>query len=122
MNVGGLRNVIDAAHVEALERGRPGVRYQLCGVNAPQIRIFELLREHTGRSFPLRLPSQAATLVGVLDVLTARAFRRTPLLTAGTVQILVRDWAFDSDEAVKDLGYHITSLQDGFERCLAELT
>lgn len=112
---------VAAGHVAALERGRPGASYRLCGVNAPQIRIFELLRDETGRPLPRRVPATAATMIAAVEELTANLFGRPPQLTVGTVEILVRDWAYDSDEAIRELDYHITPLGDGFARCLAEL-
>lgn len=113
---------VAAGHVAALERGRPGARYQLCGVNAPQIRIFELLRDATGRPLPRRIPTAAATIIAAVEELTADLFGRPPQLTVGTVEILVRDWAYESDVAIRELDYRITPLGDGLAQCLAELS
>ncbi|MBI1875742.1 MAG: NAD-dependent epimerase/dehydratase family protein [Acidobacteria bacterium] len=112
---------VAAGHVAALERGRAGARYRLCGVNAPQIKIFELLREQIGRPLPRRIPRAAATMAATVEELAAALFGRSPQLTSGTVEILIRDWAFDSDDAMRELDYRITPMGDGLARCLAEL-
>ena len=46
---------------------------------------------------------------------------RPPLLTAGTVEILTRDWPLDSECAQRDLGYRVTPLRDGIARVLDQL-
>jgi farnesol dehydrogenase len=104
---------VAAAHVAALERGVPGCRYLLGGENAPQIRVFEILRRLTGRRLPARIPTWAAALIAVAYEARAALFRRPPRLTVGTLEILLRDWPLDSDLARRELGYGATALEDG---------
>jgi nucleoside-diphosphate-sugar epimerase len=112
---------VAAGHVAAVERGRPGARYALGGENLPQMRAYEIVRELTGRRLPRRLPARLATLVGAVEELRASITGRPPLLTAGTVEILTRDWPMDSSLAAGDLGYRITPLRDGITRLLEQL-
>src|SRR5688572_23632165 len=51
-------------YVEALERGRVGMQYRLGGENVPQMRVFEIVREVTGRPLPWRIPYAAAEAIG----------------------------------------------------------
>ncbi len=108
-------------HVAAMERGRPGATYRLGGENAPQMHVFDLVRELTGRPLPRRLPAALATIVGAAGELGARLTGRPPQLTAGTVRILTHDWAMDSSAAVDDLGYRIMPLRDGIARVVEQL-
>jgi farnesol dehydrogenase len=108
-------------HVAALEHGQPGSRYNLGGENAPQMRVFEIVRELTGRPLPRRVPAWLATLMGAVEELRAAATGRPPLLTAGTVEVLTRDWAMDSAVAIRELGYHITPLREGITRVVAQV-
>ena len=109
------------AYVEALERGRAGTQYRLGGENAPQVRVFEIVRELTGRSLPWRIPYTAAEAIGSVEELRARFTGAMPLLTRSTVDIFRHDWALDSSAAVRDLDYRITPLADGLKRTLESL-
>jgi farnesol dehydrogenase len=108
-------------HVAALEHGRLGARYQLGGENALQMRVFEIVRELTGRPLPRRVPFGVAVSLAVIEEARARLTGRPPLLTVGTAEILDRDWEMDSSLAEQDLGYHITPLRDGAARMIAQL-
>jgi len=108
-------------HCAALERGRPGARYQLGGENAPQRRVFEIVQEITGRRPPQRIPFPAAMLLGAMEELRVGLIGGTPLVTRGAVDIFRHDWSLDSSEAVRDLGYTITPLAEGVRRTLAAL-
>jgi farnesol dehydrogenase len=107
-------------HVAAVERGRPGERYRLGGENHPQMRVFELVRELTGRALPRRLPAWMAVGIGALEEVRAGLTGRPPLLTAGTVKVLTQDWTMDSSVAVDELGYCIKPLEDGIARVVAQ--
>ena len=108
-------------HVAALERAEAGARYVLGGENAPQMRLFEIVRELTGRRLPRRIPAAVGVMVGALEELKATLTGRPPLLTAGTVEVLTRDWAMDSSLAIRDLGYVVTPLREGIARVIATL-
>ena len=109
-------------HLRALERGQPGARYILGGENAPQMRVFELLRDATERRLPRRIPYAAAHLLALAEEARATVFGANPLLTRGTLEIFRHDWALESGTAIRDLGYHVTPLSTGFDRTLASLT
>jgi NAD+-dependent farnesol dehydrogenase len=113
---------VAAGHVAALERARPGMQYRLGGENAPQMRIFKIVRDLTGRPLPHRIPYVAASALGLVEEWRARAFNGAPLLTRGTVEIFRHDWPLDSTDAVRDLGYHMTPLTDGAARTVRALT
>jgi NAD+-dependent farnesol dehydrogenase len=107
---------VAAAHLSALQFGTPGARYLLGGENAPQIRVFEIVRTLTGRALPRRIPDWLASPAAFADELTAAWFHRTPLLTTGTLEILLRDWPLAHERASEELGYRVTPLEDGVAR------
>jgi farnesol dehydrogenase len=107
-------------HVSALVQGQPGGRYHLGGENAPQMRVFEIVRDLTGRSLPRRVPVALATVMGATGELWAGITGRPPLLTAGTVEVLTRDWAMDSSAAIRELGYRIMPLREGIARVVEQ--
>jgi farnesol dehydrogenase len=108
-------------HAAALERGAIGSRYALGGENAPQTRVFQIVQQLTGRRPPLRIPFPIAGMLGAVEELRAAAFGGTPLVTRGAVEIFRHDWSLDSAEAIRDLAYTITPLDDGIRRTVASI-
>jgi NAD+-dependent farnesol dehydrogenase len=106
------------AHVAALESGRIGEEYVTGGENLPQIRAFEVLRDVRGTPLPRRIPPLVARVLAVGEETFAVRWR-TPQLTRGTVNILLRDWPLDSHRSVAELSYRVTPLKDGVKRMLA---
>jgi nucleoside-diphosphate-sugar epimerase len=109
------------AYVEALERGRAGTQYCVGGENVPQIRLFEIVRQLTGRALPWSIPYSAAEAIGQVEELRARLTGRPPLLTRRTVDIFRHDWPLDSSSAARDLDYCITPLAVGIGRLIENL-
>jgi len=108
-------------HCQALERGAIGGQYRLGGDNAPQRRVFELVRAITGRALPVRIPFPVADALGALEELRVAMFGGVPLLTRGAVEIFRHDWSLDSSDAVRDLGYRMTPLEDGIRRTVESI-
>jgi farnesol dehydrogenase len=115
-----VRDVADA-HVSALEHPAPAAEYGLGGVNTSQLRPFEILKTLTGRGLPRRVPYWAAGLVARLDVARARLTGRMPQLTPETVEIFRHDWPVESAEAVRDLRFKVTPLDEGVAAVVADL-
>lgn len=107
---------VAAGHAAALERGAPGGRYVLGGENAPQSRVFEIVRDLTGRRLPRRIPFPIADALGSIEQLRVGVFGGTPLITRGAVDIFRHDWSLDSSETIRQLGYTITPLAEGIRR------
>lgn len=112
---------VAAAHVAALTHGLPGRRYLLGGENAPQMRVFDIVRTLTGRAQPRRLPGWAASLGALAYELRASWFGTMPLLTTGTLEILLRDWPLGHALAGEELGYTVTPLEQGVRQVLDAL-
>lgn len=106
------------AHVAALERGRPGVEYLLGGENAPQVRIFEIVRDVTGARLPPRIPYTVAMAAAAVEELRTRLTGRPPRVTRGAVEIFRHDWPLDSARSVTELSYRITPLAAGIRGLL----
>ena len=112
---------VAAGHCAALEHGTIGGRYALGGENAPQGRLFDVVRELTGRKPPMRIPFPIASALGAAEELRVALFGGKPLVTRGAVDIFRHDWSLDSSSAVRELGYTITPLADGIRRTLESL-
>ena len=110
---------VAAAHVAAAESPGASGEYTIGGENAPQMRVFEILRELTGEPLPRRLPFAAARVAARIEELRARWTGHLPLLTRGVVKILRCDWSMDSGRSVRELNYRITPLYEGIRRTVA---
>ncbi len=108
-------------HCAALERGAPGARYVLGGVNATQAQVFDIVEQLTGRPRPRRIPFAIARALGAAEELRVRLTGGTPLVTRGAVEIFRHDWSLDSSIAVRDIGYQMTPLDEGLRRTVAAL-
>jgi len=110
------------AHLAALERGRLGEEYVLGGDNRSLNDFFRLLEDISGVRHPVRhLPFAAGKMVGALGLLRARLFGRPPQLTPGVVEIFKHDWVYSSAKAVRELGYHVTPLEEGLKKTIDSL-
>lgn len=109
-------------HVLAMERGRSGERYFLCGDNVSMNDLFATLERVSGIPRPTRhLPYSVAKALGATLYAWAEMTGRPPLLTHEVVDVFKEHWAYRSDKAKSDLGYEPASLEDGLSRTVAWL-
>ena len=115
-----LNTDVVAAHLAALDRGRPGQEYVLGGDNRSLNDLFRLLAELSGVRRRVRhLPFVAGKMVGGIELAKARLFGRSPQLTPGVVEVFKHDWVYSSAKAAAELGYHVTPLEDGLRTTLS---
>jgi nucleoside-diphosphate-sugar epimerase len=108
------------AHVNAVSRRLSQSEYALGGVNAPQMRIFEILRELTGTRLPRRIPFAVASAFGWIEEQRAGLTGRPPLITRGAVEIFRHDWRLDSSRSIDELSYRILPLEMGLKAMLSD--
>lgn len=109
------------AHVAALTRGEAGAELAVGGDNAPQIQLFEALRQKTGSPLPRRYSRRLAQVLAWAEEIAARG-KRAPRLTRGTVKILDTDWPLDSRRSVDRLSYRMTPLQQGLDAMFSAIS
>jgi farnesol dehydrogenase len=113
---------VAAGHVAALERGRKGERYFLCGENVDMNGFFASLARVASVSPPrLHIPYVAATLLGLSLLGWAELTGHPPLLTHQVVNVFREHWAYTSAKAERELGYRPTPLDDGLRQTVAWL-
>jgi NAD+-dependent farnesol dehydrogenase len=111
-----------AAHLAALERGKFGEEYVLAGENRSLNDFFRLLAGLTGVRRQIRhLPFVAGKLVGAMELARAHLTGRSPHLTPGVVDIFKYDWIYSSAKAISELGYRVTSLEEGLTTTIEKL-
>jgi farnesol dehydrogenase len=113
---------VAAGHVAALERGRSGERYLLCGDNVDMRGFFAALERVTGVAPPRRhIPYGVASALGRAAYLWAELTGHAPQLTHEVVGVFREHWAYSSTKAIQELGYRVTPLEAGLRQTLASL-
>jgi len=113
---------VAAGHVAALERGRKGERYFLCGENVDMNGFFDSLARVASVPPPrLHIPYAAATLLGLSLLGWAELTGHPPLLTHQVVGVFREHWAYTSAKAERELGYRPTPLDEGLRQTVAWL-
>jgi farnesol dehydrogenase len=108
-----------AAHLAALERGKPGDPFLLGGDNRTLNDFFRVLADASGIRHKVRhLPFWVGKMAGGLEVARARLFGHSPQLTPGVVDIFRSDWVYSSAKAQRELGYRLTPLEEGIRKTL----
>jgi len=108
-----LPDVVNA-HLAAIEKGKLGEEYVLGGDNRSLNEFFRILSDLTHVRRPVRhLPFALGKFAGIMEVARARAFGHIPQLTPGVVEIFKHDWVYSSAKAMCDLGYGMTTLEEG---------
>jgi farnesol dehydrogenase len=108
------------AHVAALTHGAPGAQHVVGGENAPQMRLFEIVRQLRGRALPRRVPYPVANALGAIEEARVRIAGGAPAITRGAVEIFRHDWPLDSQASTAALGYRVTPLERGLEAMLGQ--
>jgi farnesol dehydrogenase len=104
-------------HAQALERGRSGERYFLCGDNVSLVDFFATLGRVAGVAPPTRhIPYGVASLLGRTLWAWAELTGHPPELTHQVVDVFREHWAYASAKAERELGYPRTSLESGLGR------
>jgi farnesol dehydrogenase len=113
---------VAAGHVAALERGRKGERYFLCGENVDMNAFFATLGRVSPAPPPRRhIPYGVASLLGRALFGWAELTGQPPLLTHEVVKVFREHWAYSSAKARAELGYEPTPLEEGLRRTVTWL-
>jgi NAD+-dependent farnesol dehydrogenase len=105
---------VAVGHGLALEKGRRGERYFLCGQNATLTELFALVQEMTGVAPPRwHLPYPVASALGRGMWIWAELTGLAPQMTQGEVGVFREHWAYSSAKAERELGYRSRPLREG---------
>jgi farnesol dehydrogenase len=106
-------------HAAALEQGRRGERYFLCGENVDMNGLFSRLQEVSGVAPPRRhIPYGLASVLGWTLWTWAELTGHPPPLTHEVVEVFREHWAYASAKAERELGYRSRPLVEGLRACL----
>ena len=106
-------------HVMALEKGVAGEKYIIGGVNTSFNDFFSRLKNLSGKAYvTFHLPQSCMMLYAWQEELRAKMFGIEPKITRPWVKKYSHHLACSSDKAVRELGYKITPLDEGFGKTL----
>ncbi len=104
-------------HVLAMKNGRAGERYLLGGDDATYWELFDQIAEIGGQKYKLyKMPLGVLLTFGKFQLFLAENFGRQPMITPGWVRKYLYKWSVSSEKAKKELGYEITSLENGIQK------
>ena len=106
------------SHVSAVERLDVRGEFVLGGENAPQRRLFELVRQRTGHRLPREIPWPLAATAAAGYEMASKWTGGPPLITRGAVEIFRNDWSLNSARSVGELSHRIRPLEEGFSAVL----
>ncbi len=111
----GGKNVIDVAEaargmVMAMEGGRNGEKYLICGENYTYEELFRAIAAHQGRRRCfLRLPDFLLKAAGALGDLLARCGMKVEFGSVNMKILMIKNY-YDTDKAFRDFGFRPGSL------------
>ena len=118
MNIVAVEDVA-AAHVLALQRGRPRERYIAGGVNLTLAELWRLIARASGRpQRAFRLPYAIAAAASRLDAVRVRATGGVPAIPLEGVRMGRLEMYSSSAKAAAELGYRPSSPADAIERAV----
>jgi dihydroflavonol-4-reductase len=128
MRIHGGRHVIfpvyvrDVAHAVwlALQRGRPGQVYNICGPCLTHLQINETVeRLLGGRLRWVNTPARGMVLLARVWTWLSRFTRREPYYPLGLYPYVFYDWQVSIDKARRELGFEPTPFEEGARETLA---
>lgn len=106
-----------AGHLLAAERGRPGQRYILGGVNLTLKELLDTLSRITGIPAPrFRFPYALALVAGYFDHVVSRLFGRVPQIPLEGVRMARHKMFVDCAKAGRELDFRPGPLEAALER------
>jgi dihydroflavonol-4-reductase len=115
---GGGNNFVDVRDVAAgilaaADRGRPGERYILGGVNRSYTAFYSELARVAGRPISrFRLPTAVARIGAAIGDRLKKKRTKRPLLTSAQARLLGLFFYYDSGKARRELGYSTRPLRE----------
>jgi len=112
-------NDVVEGHILAMDKGRSGEKYILGGINVPYQKFFNQIRTNSLRnSRIIQLSKNVFKGLAFLQWLCYKIIGSRPYFTAKSIDYLFNNYTFSSDKAINELGYQITSLEEGLQRTI----
>jgi nucleoside-diphosphate-sugar epimerase len=116
-------NDVVEGHILAMDYGRSGEKYILGGINVPYQKFFSQIRtKSSNHSRIIQLSKKVFKGLAILQWMSYKTIGSRPYFTSKSIDYLFNNYTFSSDKAINELGYQITSLEEGLQRTIDFLT
>lgn len=110
---------VAAGIIAALERGRAGEIYNLCGDPLTHNEANQIVSEEAGiSSFRLNVPGWSMILLARLMTWISELTQREPYYPLNLRSYVFNDWTVSSEKACRELGFAPISFRDGVRQTL----
>lgn len=106
-------------HILAMEKGRPGERYTLSGVNTSYSVFFDTIAKVAGKKnmlFPMPVWLMVIAGYGLMGY--SKLTGKAPLITPKWIRKYLYDWSLSCEKAQQELGYTYRSLEEGLQQTI----
>jgi farnesol dehydrogenase len=111
--VSGLVSVIDNNDLK-------GEEFILGGINIKFADWLDLISEISGnKKKPRHFPMSAALFYALLCEFRSKLTKKSPYINRPTVKMMNHNWSYNSDKAIKAIGYTITPLEEGLKKTIS---
>jgi nucleoside-diphosphate-sugar epimerase len=112
-------NDVVEGHILAMNHGRSGEKYILGGINVPYQKFFSQIRTTSFcHSRIIQLSKKVFKGLALLQWLSYKTIGNRPYFTTKSIDYLFNNYTFSSEKAINELGYQITSLEEGLQRTI----
>lgn len=109
-------------HILAMEKGKTGENYILGGTNLSHYEFFDRLRTLSScKGHILMVPKCMIKAWAYLQELKYKLWGAPVMLTVKSVDHLFSNYAFSSNKAIRELGYHITPFDEALQKTIKYL-
>ena len=113
-----INDVLDGL-ILAMKKGRSGERYIIGGQNLTYNEFFNTLGKVFGKNrFMIKIPLKMIMFIAGILLHLAELTGKPPVITPVWVKKYYHSWIISSNKAKNELGYQITSLQEGINKTL----
>lgn len=110
-------------HMLAMKYGRSGEVYLLGGENHSLNEFFHEIDEVASQQYwMLHLPIWVALCIAWSMELRQKIFGNPPMITLSWLKRFMKNWEVSSAKATQELGYRVTSLDEGLKKTVAWLS
>ena len=106
-------------HLLAMEKGKTGEKYILGGINISYYEFFDRIRTTCSlKGYIIKLSKNVIKGWALLQLLNYKITGIHPGFTLKSVGIVLSDYTFSSEKAVRELGYNITPLEEAIQKTI----